>query len=147
MSYFYDALSTHDERVLSTKRGIADGQQVWECLCLLVALRVWSSWWLPRRSAIAIRSDNKTAIAMAATLKGTGSCNIIARELAIIYAHSSFQPKVVEHLPGLANVAADALSRLHEPGAHYAIPDELLGLSPVPVPVRDERYYRTLATE
>ena len=83
---------------------------------------------------------------MASSLKGSGANNIIAREVAMIYATAAFQPRVVEHLPGITNVAADALSRLHEPGANYSIPESLQHLSPLPLPVRDERYYSTLST-
>ena len=83
---------------------------------------------------------------MASSLKGSGANHIIAHGVVMIYATAAFQPRVVEDLPGITNVAADALSRPHEPGANYKIPDELQHLSPLPLPVRDERYYSTLST-
>ena len=43
--YFSDALSQHDLDLYEHRRGEAEGQQVWECLCALVAIRAWREKW------------------------------------------------------------------------------------------------------
>ena len=62
------------------------------------------------------------------------------------YGKASFQPRRVEHLPGIVNTVADALSILSDPSKKYAVPEQLAHLQPVPVPIRSEQYYATLAT-
>ena len=42
----YFAVPLEDElRVFDIQSGDCAGQQVWESLCCLVALRVWATWW------------------------------------------------------------------------------------------------------
>ena len=77
---------------------------------------------------------------MASRLKATGRCIIVAREVALLYSEAAYEPKFVEHLPGLANVGADALSRLCDPSGKFQLPREFAHLSPTPVPLRDESY-------
>ena len=40
---------------------------------------------------------------------------VIAREMALDVAGLSYAPDIVRHIPGIANVSADALSRRYEP--------------------------------
>eukprot|EP00959_Pyramimonas_sp_CCMP1952_P397671 8332867-Pyramimonas_sp.AAC.1 len=47
----------------------------------------------------------------------SGSLGLIAREVALDVASAVYGPDVVEHVPGLANVAADTLSRRFAPDA------------------------------
>ena len=68
------------------------------------------------------------------------------KEVALLYGEGSFEPRVFEHLPGVANGLADALSRLDEPGAGVKLPAELSDITPAVVPTRTKRYYRILAT-
>ena len=42
VSYFISPLADHDEQRFGVERGKSDGQQIWEALCLLVALRAWA---------------------------------------------------------------------------------------------------------
>ena len=51
---------------------------------------------------------------------------IIAREMALDICRSSVSPDEATHIPGIANKAADALSRLHQPGAPQRLPEYLL---------------------
>ena len=65
--------------------------------------------------------------------------------MAMIYTKASFQPDVVEHIPGVMNDMADTLSRLDEPGSSKTLP---LALAKVPraFPApRSPAYYLTLA--
>ena len=112
---------------------------------MLVALRLWESRWTDRAAIVTLKSDNFSALAMASRLKATGRSNIVAREVALLYSEASYEPKFVEHLPGLANVGADALSRLCDPSGKFQLPRELAGIAPTPVPPRTESYYRALA--
>ena len=43
--------------------------------------------------------------------------NIIAREMALDIAHATYTPNTASHIAGVANVAADALSRIDSPGS------------------------------
>ena len=131
---------------ISTKIGDSRGQQCWECLTVLVAIRAFAPIWLQIKTSIKLRSDNMSALTLVAKLKCTGHSNLIAREVVMIYGKAAFQSRCIEHLPGIVNTVADALSRLSVPSKKYKIPDLLAHLQPVPVPIRSERYYATLAT-
>ena len=69
---------------------------------------------------------------------------IIARELALDVASASYAPDVTEHLPGLANVAADALSRKHDPSKVYAVPTYLSNCPEQEVPPRLRSWWQAL---
>ena len=53
---------------------------------------------------------------------GSESLGIIARELALDIADSVYSPQLVTHVPGVANLAADALSRMYQPDKRYKLP-------------------------
>jgi len=92
-------------------------------LAMLLALRVWRDRWRQWRSSVAVRGDIVTMLTMVLHFKGVGaSLNIIAREVALEVAASSYRPLIAEHIPGVANVTADVLSRLHVPGSTYELP-------------------------
>jgi len=69
--------------------------------------------------------------------------NIIAKELALDMAEAVYRPTLVEHLPGVMNIAADALSRLFIPGKNYVVPSCLARSTRVDPPERDSGYFRT----
>ena len=49
---------------------------------------------------------------MAVDLKGTSyGCNLLAREIALDMAERIYRPDIAEHVRGIANNVADALSR------------------------------------
>ena len=93
---------------------------------------------------VSIKGDDITALTAAAKLKCSAS-PLLGRELAMIYTTASFEPRVVEHLPGAMNGMSDALSRLEEPGAPKAFPAELANVQRVYPPLRTPSYYLTLA--
>ena len=72
---------------------------------------------------------------------------IMSKEVALLYGEGSFEPRVFQHLPGIANVLADVLSRMAEPGYIADLPDGLVNITPVVIPARSKSYYRTLATK
>ena len=55
ISWFSSRLTKHGERQFHHTIGQADGQQVWETLCLVVALRLWLPRWKNRRVNIALK--------------------------------------------------------------------------------------------
>ena len=69
---------------------------------------------------------------------------LIAREMALDIAASAYSPDVVEHLPGIGNVAADALSRRYQPGKPSSLPSYLTPDRECHVQDRGRSWWRTL---
>ena len=144
IAFFACPLTTDDEHIHGHLIGADTGQQVWEALCILVAMRTWSSYWLACQCSLTIKSDNVSALVMASKLKITSS-ELIARELALLLSEASYMPRHVVHVPGVMNAWADALSRLSEPGGNYRIPAALRSV-PRSSPIRrSPDFYSTLA--
>ena len=134
-----------DTRILKAKVGDSKSQQTFELLCILVALRAWLHQWRLHRVLVRIRSDNLAALVGAARLKG--KAGLILREISYVYTEASFEPALCEHIPGVCNVLADRLSRLHEPGASEKVPAQLADIPATMIPPRRRSYYRTLLAE
>ena len=145
ISWFSSDISEEDEVMLGHKVGESEGQQTFECLVMLVALREWSVHWMHLRAKLEVRGDNVAALTMAMHLKASGrGPSIIARELAFVLGNAEFRPDVVAHVPGVANVLPDLLSRLSEPGKKLDVPSSLLEIPRLLLPPRGRSYYRTL---
>ena len=142
-SWFAAPLSDHDVTIHQHRRGCSKGQQTWEALVLLIAVKLWLSWWGEVRTTVSIKSDNLAALAMAAKMKSNIS-GLICKELALVMARASFQPRYLEHVPGVMNFTADSLSRLWDPSGNYGIPQDLPAELRMQVPDRDRSYYSTL---
>ena len=146
VEYFSSPLTSEDTERFGFPIGDASGQQTWECLCCLVALRTWSARWRRCRSSIGITGDNMTMLTMVLHLKVSASARhlgLIAREIALLAAEACYRPRLAKHLPGIANVTADALSRLAQPGKDR-LPSELNGVQRVHPEARGPGFYRTL---
>ena len=65
----------------------------------------------------------------------------MSRELALDLGDGAFRPALARHIPGIANDAADMLSRLHQPGRDSGLPKFLENIGQTTVPVRDASYY------
>ena len=145
-AYFSDVITEDDQRILRTPSGVAEGQQTWEALAMLVGMRVWKRWWQSTKVSLAIRGDNTGALHLFAALKGRSRVmNLIARELALDLGDGAYFPEVVEHIPGIANNLADALSRVAQPSKKtWQLPAELLDVKRDIVPKRDMRWWSTL---
>ena len=145
VSWFGTPLSHHDSTIHRRAIGDSDGQQVWEALVVLVATRCWPSRWVGRKTTITAKSDNMAALSMFASLKSKVS-SLTRREVAFETCKSSFQPRFVEHIPGVFNFSPDGLSRRWDP--HYAPAHvKLPGSLEISVPTRDWSYYRTLPVQ
>ena len=142
---FSEAVSAEDQDILSVTVGSPDGQQVLEAMALLIALRTWRPRWIHARAAVAIRGDNVTMLTMIAKLKSRGGAlSVIAREIALEVAAAAYRPFLVEHVPGVANGVADALSRKAQPGKVWTLPAALSAAVRVEVPRRGRSWYRAL---
>ena len=116
VEYFHDDISEHDRRVLGFTVNVADGQQAWEALAILVAMRLWRSRWQSRRVCLSVQNDNIGALTVLARLKAkSAALNLCARELALELADGTFLPDIIEHILGVTNVLADYLSRRRDP--------------------------------
>ena len=130
-------LDDHGVGIHRVQLGDAAGQQTWETLNALAALRCWAPRWSGRRVSLYVLSFRPAT--------RSGSLGLIAREAALNVANAIYGPDVVEHVPGLANVAADTLSRRFAPDAAAWSPPLLVaGASEVRPPPRTEAFYTTV---
>ena len=84
---------------------------------------------------------------MLAKLKAKSSnLLLVARELALDLADGTFAPDVVEHVPGVANVIPDVLSRRLDPAYadSWQLPQALRNMKEAKCPDRDAQWWRTL---
>jgi len=144
-SWFQSKIEPAEAAILDITVGSSTAQQTVEALAALVALRVWRIRWSQAGVRLRVRSDSVAALIVVLKLKTSGKGSaIIAREMALDVAWSNFTPHIAEHVPGIANVVCDALSRKHQPGASYAFPSELHGVREAVLPVRDRSYFKSL---
>ena len=127
VSYLADVFCEVDKQVLGLSIELCSvDQQALEALTILVALREWVDHWRSVRLVLCIRTDNIAALTMVARMQPHSlQLAIIAREVALDVASAMYTPDIVEHVPGVANVAADALSRLNDPTKAVALPSYL----------------------
>ena len=55
VTYFSSPLDANDERIHGQTIGDSAGQQAWECLVVLVALKAWYSTWIAKRAKTNIK--------------------------------------------------------------------------------------------
>ena len=142
--YFEDALTAEDEKMLSATRGDPTGQQVWEALSVVCALRLWAEKWAQRRIHLRVTGDSVSALTMVVKMnaKGVGTA-LLARELALDVAEALYEPLVCTHIPGVANVLADFLSRRGSHG-YDELPAPLRRAKARQLPARDPGWWRTV---
>jgi hypothetical protein len=140
--YIESKLTKEDLDIFEMPLGDCAGQQTWEGLIALVALRAWKDVWANKRVILQITSDNVTALEVVNTLRGKSrNLNIIARELAMLFGDSAFRPKIAQHAPGITNVVCNTLSRLHQPSSGKLFPEFLDKVIRTQVPIRNQAYY------
>ena len=77
------------------------GQQTWEALALLVAMRSWADIWQRSRVHLTAKGDSVSALSLLTNLKSRGAgSNAIARELALDLGAVAFAPRLVQHIAG-----------------------------------------------
>ena len=70
---------------------------------------------------------------------------IIAREIALDTADAIYEPQIASHIPGIANVVADTLSRRFDPAKTYSVPPPLVHAKEIQVGPRSGGWWRTLS--
>ena len=146
--FFAIPISEDDQRILCTEAGTSEGQQVWESLAGLIALRLWAKHWQGCRAKLQIRSDNVGALTLLTrltTLRGKSrAMSLIAREYALDLGQAQWRPDVATHIPGLTNVICDTLSRRFDPNKKFVLPALLTAAKAVLPPPRTDSWWRTL---
>ena len=138
-------LTKVDAARFKVKLGDAEGQQLWESLNVLVALRVWQSWWRRKQVCLEVKSDNVTALSLLCKLKGgSASLNIIARELALDFGDCSYRPTIVTHAPGISLKTVDTLSRRFQPKVNFKLPHHLQDVPEAHPPEREDKFFQAL---
>ena len=149
VAWFSSCITEVDELQFSKSIGSCEGQQLWESLAALVALRVWKDKWASGRIRLQIPGDNVTMLSLLVRLRpptDSPGLGLIAREMALDIGEAVYAPDISEHLPGVANIVADSLSRKFEVGVtNWTLPRFLLRVPESLVPCRDRSYYRTLS--
>ena len=146
VNHFSSPVGAEDVVRFGVEKGSHLGQQIWECLAMLIGLRVWLPRFSDQRICLRVRGDNVGALMLLIKMrpKSPGHA-IIAREIALLIIEMPFQPDV-EHTPGVAHVIADGLSRCYDesgeetPFSHPALAASIRTL----VPVRTPCWYRAL---
>ena len=144
-------MSADDAAVYGHAIGSSSGQQVWECLAVLIGVSIWAKQWRQDRINLRVRGDNVGAFTMLIKLRPSSAAQaIIARELALHLIEASFPPEAV-HTPGISHVIADQLSRVNAPGgsqdASMKLHPALLNAERTTAPARPRQWYRALAAE
>ena len=143
--YLHEEITEDDCNILKIDVGSPNGQQILEALAMLIALRVWRQRWRQLRSTVVVRGDNVTMLTMVLHFKGAShGLSIVAREVALELADAAYRPLVAEHIPGIANTLADALSRVGDPSKRWQLPAALHGAVRALVPPRPASWYRAL---
>jgi hypothetical protein len=145
--YVCEQITSDDCEILGVTVGSPNSQQILEALAMLVSLRTWREAWQQWRCTVAVRGDNVTMLSMVLHFKGsTPALATIARELALEIAAAAYRPILAEHIPGVANVTADALSRAFVPEGAYALPSCLHKVPQASVQRRERSWYRALGS-
>ena len=141
--YLLDRITDFDVAKFGHAVGADTGQQTWEALTMLVALRTWRHVWAQGRACLTIQGDSITALYLLADTKSRSATNVhIAREVALELGSAAYRPDRIEHIPGLTNVIPDFLSRRScEDYASRPWPDALRNATQVPVEPRGPSWY------
>ena len=145
VEFFSDKITETDCVMLMViKNEGSKGQQAFEALGLLAAIRLWLPSFKHERVTVSLRSDNMAALEMVAKMQPKSkSLGVVARELALDLADSTYSLDFAQHVAGVTNGIADTLSRKFQPGKSFAVPQFLVHAKEVPPPVRIASWWRT----
>ncbi|CAK0840195.1 unnamed protein product, partial [Prorocentrum cordatum] len=108
-AYFASPLTQIDADLLRAPLGEAAGQQVWEALAMLVALRLWKQVWLQQGARLAATADSISTLALLLNFRAKTSSyglGVVCREMALEFGDRAYKPRVYVHLPGIAGDVA-----------------------------------------
>ena len=124
LHYFSSSIPEGALSRFKAQTGLSKYNTLWEGLALLVAFRLWLPS-LGHGAAVRAKSDNLGVLCMLA--KGgakSPQLNSLAREFALDQALKAYRLHWLEHIPGVTNLEADALSRQTAPNP-VAFPEHL----------------------
>ena len=124
---------------LQGRLGEADSQTTWELLAIVVALRAWSPR-LHHAGVFRLRSDSMAALA--AMFRNASPAGPLNKLLLMVSLHNvdlAGGLQWLEHVPGVANVLPDHLSRMAAPQGE-PLPPELAPVERVDV-ARDQQVW------
>ena len=149
VSGFAEPITYSDCRILRRQWGSHESQQAFEGFAILVAVWQWLPFLRQTRARLCIESDNRGALAVVSSLKGSGDAlTLVAKELALDCGSCEFIPQVIQHIPDLANCVADALSRKFDPDKQpWHVPDLLRGVDQAHVPARGDYLWKVHSYE
>ena len=148
ISYIASALDEQDEAMAGVKIGDPAGQQVWEALALLQALKTWATYWKKDGLDLMVSSDSVTALSVMISLRqkpGSQGLGTVVKELALEFSRSSYRPRWRQHIPGVSNDLADRLRRRYQPGVEFEMPSLLKRAKEYVVPSRGPSFYTCLS--
>ena len=145
--WFADKVQNGDLKALKANRGESAYNTLWEAPAMLVAMRLWAHKVPAGSMCFEVRSDSLAALRAFVKMASTSpTLSVILQELALDLALADMErPSIWAHVPGVANIEPDALSRMYAPEAKL-LPACLTDVPEIEVPVRDARFWRTLAT-
>ena len=142
--YTYGTFTAEDASILQVVNEKSRAQQAFESLALLIVLRLWLPEFTKHRVSIKVRGDNIAALTMLSRMQPkSASLQIVARELALDLSQCSYAPDFIEHVPGVANSVADALSRMAEVDSKFQLPVMLTNARFDHPPARKAGWWRT----
>ena len=142
--YTYGRFTKLDADTLQVVNEQSRAQQAFESLALLIILRMWLPGFAKHRVSVRVRGDNMAALAMLAKMQPKSrSLQIVARELALDLSQCSYSPDFIEHVPGISNGVADALSRMAEVNSSFQLPTMLSTTRFDAAPHRNSAWWRT----
>ena len=141
IAYFHDKIHQADLRRFHASAGESKFMPVWEALAILVAIHLWHKVCTPD-TTFELRVDSLgVVLAQDKRASRDPNLNAILRELALHEARVPGLTIRAAHTYGDANTWPDALSRLHEPGGSYAIPQAFWGATCVTPPARRSQFW------
>ena len=90
-----------------------------------------------------MRETINSCVAVDSFRTGTPATNLIGRELALEIGDSTYRPATRSHVPGVTNKLADYLSRKHQPGTVFNIPQALTLVPETKIAIRNPAWYAT----
>ena len=145
VAWLADSLHHADLVRFRARVGDSAFNTIWEALAILVALRTWCAY-LVRGAHAELRADSLAALGAVSKLASSApGLGLIMREIALDEAENMIGFKWLEHVPGVANVWPDALSRMFapEPGTKV-VPEQLLSVPRTAVEPRSRAFWHTL---
>ena len=148
VAYFTEELSSSDLSIFEQEMGNPAGQQIWEALAILTALKTWSKHFASGRVKVQVRGDSVTSLSLASKLSSkSASLNAIGAEISLMLELWQVDEIWTTHTPGRLLVLADWLSRLHAPGDPGDPPVELRHAKERKPPIRDSSFYKVWSVD